>query len=810
MNEREEKKTEFTSFRGKILRSFLLAAAPVILVLLVVNYYISSQNYDQLGGSLVEQAEDNIVNTVTIFDNGRKFFERSLEDPLRVAFDLFVEAYIDEGSNPDLLDLEALKIEIQDSLKMQLELYIVDSLGVVRYSTYPKDMNLDFSEKLPHLYSKFPSIRFGDQMVSNRIVSEVATGIERKFAYMPTPDNKYVLDIGIPIEQFPEVMPEIDAFTMASRLQEISPVLDSLRVFGKDNMYVMGRPGAMLDSATIDIINEIKISGTESVIVGDSSSGNYTKYVLVDLNDPSYSDDASKVVELSYNNNLVEDALNSQLLANVFVGFLGLGIISIVSLLVSKRIIKPIEELRSYVTSFSDDGSVSTEISQVSQSYDNDEIGQLSVAFSDMASKLEGAFTKLENANKDLDRLNKEKEVLIEMSRELSSGLYTSESAVLDIVFNEASKIIDTSNMYVALYDEDQELVRFPLMYRNGEKINVAPRVKGKGKTEEIINTRKPLLHKNRAASEAYYASPEREEYIDDPLASWMGVPMISGEKLVGVIAAFHPTKDDLYDEKDLRTLLAMADQTAIVLDNAKKLDGAQKEIADREQELVINGIAMDFIHTVNNLAGTIVPWTTLLKKNLGDEFKENEKAQKYIDYIIRDVSMILNEANKLRDPFVEPQKIDVFALLEDLVGQAIILSPDTEFDLENRTGERVYVFAQERQLSIAIFNLLENAIKAVDKSGEVQVLLYADAEKTAGGGNLVSIQIKDDGCGIEDEYRQSIFEYNKSFWKNKYRGTGYGLWRAKNILMNLKGDVVLEESRPGDGSIFKVSLPVV
>jgi len=170
------------------------------------------------------------------------------------------------------------------------------------------------------------------------------------------------------------------------------------------------------------------------------------------------------------------------------------------------------------------------------------------------------------------DRLN----ALVEFGQTVTSGLRLREDEILDLIHHHASTLMDTDNMYTALYDEVTDTVRFGLAFVNGKRIDVAteegwqPRRAGEGKTEEIIRTKRPLFHATKAEAEAWYAQPGHEEYVGAALPSWLGVPMIVGEKVLGVIATYHPKRDYVYSGDDLAVLQAMADQAAIALDSAR------------------------------------------------------------------------------------------------------------------------------------------------------------------------------------------------------------------------------------------------
>ncbi len=84
--------------------------------------------------------------------------------------------------------------------------------------------------------------------------------------------------------------------------------------------------------------------------------------------------------------------------------------------------------------------------------------------------------------------------VLNEMGRTLTGMLDL--DSVVDSIRRFASQLVDTTNFFVALYDEERDLVSFPLFIDDDVRLSEASRRSGKGMTEHVIRTRQPLLVK--------------------------------------------------------------------------------------------------------------------------------------------------------------------------------------------------------------------------------------------------------------------------------------------------------------------------
>lgn len=104
--------------------------------------------------------------------------------------------------------------------------------------------------------------------------------------------------------------------------------------------------------------------------------------------------------------------------------------------------------------------------------------------------------------------------------------------------------------------------------------------------------------------------------------------------------------------------------------------------------------------------------------------------------------------------------------------------------------------------------NLITNAIKFTPKGGQIEV--FASLEKGLKGDSLV-ISVKDNGVGIPKENIPKVF--NRYFQAENQNGqlmegTGLGLALTKELVKLIKGSINVQSS-PGEGSIFRVHLPV-
>jgi len=109
-------------------------------------------------------------------------------------------------------------------------------------------------------------------------------------------------------------------------------------------------------------------------------------------------------------------------------------------------------------------------------------------------------------------------------------------------------------------------------------------------------------------------------------------------------------------------------------------------------------------------------------------------------------------------------------------------------------------VRASAELLEWVIENLLRNALDALEGEGEIRVSLRASAD-----GGQVILGVADTGAGIESSDARYIFQPG---YTTRRRGWGLGLALARRLVEGYGGRLRLVRSRPGEGTLFEVSLP--
>ncbi len=123
---------------------------------------------------------------------------------------------------------------------------------------------------------------------------------------------------------------------------------------------------------------------------------------------------------------------------------------------------------------------------------------------------------------------------------------------------------------------------------------------------------------------------------------------------------------------------------------------------------------------------------------------------------------------------------------------------------IANKTPEETMVYADEFTITVAINNILSNAIKFTPDKGLVSI-------SATGGKDEVMLTIKDSGIGMAQEVIDNLFQSKKidstKGTKNE-KGTGLGLILVKDFIEKNNGKLKIK-SEPGRGTEFQISLPV-
>jgi GAF domain-containing protein len=169
-----------------------------------------------------------------------------------------------------------------------------------------------------------------------------------------------------------------------------------------------------------------------------------------------------------------------------------------------------------------------------------------------------------------------ELEVLNRISQAVSQMLQL--KSLYRVVHVQINQVLGDTDLMVALYEEGQEQLSFAYVSEGGEPKELEAMPLGEDPTSAVVRTRQPIL-----------LLPNSIQVSPPPLGSdriprsWLGVPMLVGDQVIGAIVVKDPEQDERYSEEDVALLSTIASQVATAIQNMRLIDQVQRS-ARRER----------------------------------------------------------------------------------------------------------------------------------------------------------------------------------------------------------------------------------
>ncbi len=159
--------------------------------------------------------------------------------------------------------------------------------------------------------------------------------------------------------------------------------------------------------------------------------------------------------------------------------------------------------------------------------------------------------------------------------------------STLDELYRRVHEIIGTimpaTNFYIALYDEVSGMISFPYFVDEVDSPD-PPRPFGKGLTEYVLKTGKPLLC--TSATQAELERRGEAELVGVPSPIWLGVPLIVENKPIGVMTVQHYTDASVYGESEQQILEFVSSEIAKAIERTR-IDQALRKSEERYRAFV-------------------------------------------------------------------------------------------------------------------------------------------------------------------------------------------------------------------------------
>jgi two-component system, LuxR family, sensor kinase FixL len=239
--------------------------------------------------------------------------------------------------------------------------------------------------------------------------------------------------------------------------------------------------------------------------------------------------------------------------------------------------------------------------------------------------------------------------------------------------------------------------------------------------------------------------------------------------------------------------------------DREQRLREAQSELFHVRRLTELGQLVSALVHEVNQPLAAIGNYAAAGKRLLAAANIEAAATalQKIVEQTERARQIIHRLRNFVKKGDTEQRPQHLPAMIQDAVALAEVSVRTEQVAFETKLDVApAHVAADRVQIQQVLFNLLRNAMEAMEQSERREIVITA----TPGSGGMVEVGVADTGPGIAPDVRANLF---RPFVTTKASGMGVGLSVCRSII-ETHGGRLWAEDNPGGGTVFRFTLPQV
>lgn len=310
--------------------------------------------------------EQNLIDSVWLVNKGLEIIDDSLNQEMTSLLWIYRDEYIRAGGYPSQMNLVGLKDRFSATMNATIDLYIFNADGIMEYSTKPEVRGVDFKQ-YEEFYRSLTRFRLSDGTATDRVVHSVTnesdtrvSGELQKYAYITTPDHRYVLEIGLQSEEFKSIREELSYQEMVSRIGITNPDIELIQVFdiygncaASYTRHDASPAGEVFSQDTPPDVQQAITTRTSHTLTRVSPQ-TLTKYLFIDLRDPIAISDDSIVVVMEYGTERLRTMEHELLTRYVLSGIAAIIAGFILSFIISRHISGSIRDIVADVKQIAD------------------------------------------------------------------------------------------------------------------------------------------------------------------------------------------------------------------------------------------------------------------------------------------------------------------------------------------------------------------------------------------------------------------------------------------------------------------------
>ncbi|HXG50350.1 MAG TPA: ATP-binding protein [candidate division Zixibacteria bacterium] len=619
------------------------------------------------------------------------------------------------------------------------------------------------------------------------------------------------MTIAVPIERFAGDV--IGVLQAEVNLKYIGDVVSAIKVGKAGYAYLVARSGDLIAHPDISLVLQRRNAGKLAQVQAAFSTAAPTEaQIATSLQGQRVFSSRATIPALNWavfiERPVAEayEPLYASMLRTSTLLLVGLGMALIASLLVARRVVRPLRVLRQGAQRIG-----GGDLDHRLDIQTGDELQSVAEEFNRMAEQLRDSYANLERKVEDRTR---------ELTESLEQQMATSailrviaESPadarpVLDAVAESAARLCDARDAAILLEAHGE----LHLAAHHGP-IGIGAATGGR-----------LVISRDSVGGSAFLDA--KTVHVDDLLASSefprsrafaekygnrtvLAAPVLRKGTPIGVIlirrAEVRP-----FSDKQIALLNTFADQAMIAIENVRLFreiqeKNAQLEAANKHKSQFLANVS----HELRTPLNSIIGFTRLVLRRTEGMISPLQKEN--LQKVVVSSEHLLSLINGLLDlSKIEAGRMEVFAetfKLEEVVRLATAtvepMLKDGRVRLVTDLAPDIPLVRTDRdKLKQVIINLLSNSVKFTER-GEIRI-------RAVNHDGTLELAVSDTGIGMKKEALDYIFEEFRQVdmsTTRKYGGTGLGLAIVKR-LVNLLGGEISVESEEGKGSTFTVTLP--
>lgn len=229
-----------------------------------------------------------------------------------------------------------------------------------------------------------------------------------------------------------------------------------------------------------------------------------------------------------------------------------------------------------------------------------------------------------------------------------------------------------------------------------------------------------------------------------------------------------------------------------------RDIDQSQQNLVRASKLAVVGEMSSVIAHEVRTPLGILRSSAQMLQREAGI----SEEGQELVGFIESEterlnrlVSAMLDTARPRSPSFAA---VDIAFLIKKSIAMLTAQFEKRGITVsESSSASNPVIECDEEQITQVLLNLLMNGLQILAQGGRIDLAVHDDAQQ-------LSIEIADDGPGIDPAERSKVFE---AFFFKREGGIGLGLAIVQQIVNAHGGEIAVSESRMG-GALFRIRLP--